>query len=138
MLPEKPQERSRHTQSTEVPEEAKRETERVSRLAFIAGGEFMRDSIRKTRWGGVANANIQALVRAAIDYSGEAVEPPRSEPSVEVRHAATIAALDLLITKAHSQSRTAGCYTLNEKDFRRLEAIVENAKREAAEHGEGP
>lgn len=109
----------------------------MARLAFIAGGEFMRDSIRKTRWGGVANANIQALVRAAIDYSGVAVEAPRSEPSLAVRHTATVTALDLLIAKARSQSRTAGCYTLNEEDFRRLEAIVENAKREAAEHGEG-
>jgi cell division protein ZapA (FtsZ GTPase activity inhibitor) len=59
-----------------------------------------------------------------------------SEPLVSARHAATITALDLLIEEARSQSRTAGSYRLNEHDFRRLEEIVENAKREATEHGE--
>jgi hypothetical protein len=48
------------------------ERERVARLAFIAGGEFMRGSIRKTRFGTFANASVEGIAKAATAYSKEA------------------------------------------------------------------
>lgn len=48
------------------------EKERLTRLAFIAGAEFMKDSIRRTRHGQLSHAGSPMVVGAAIDYSREA------------------------------------------------------------------
>jgi hypothetical protein len=91
-------------------------------------------------------ANVVSALLASLSSPSETGEAEQicdkaepiahSEPLVSVRHMATITALDLLIAEARSASRMAGRYRLNEPDFRRLETIVANAKREAAEHGE--
>jgi len=53
------------------PEQAGSEAERIARKAFIAGGQFVDDSVFRDKRGNFHAASTESLVKAARDYSKE-------------------------------------------------------------------